>query len=98
MIKATFRVSGEKSKEVEDFLVKNYGLTELNWACCGWDSPGYGSFENPKLTEIIPDCSVLISMYGSGEVRDKNDQSVIRLEKNRNKIEYFTVIVTIAII
>jgi len=97
--RATYRVSGKNSKRVEGFLVGKYGMGKLKWACCGWDNGGkYGSFEHLDLTKVHPFLSVIINMYASGEVTDEKDPSKIKLETTRNKIDYFTVVVELAII
>ena len=99
IIKVTYRVNGKQSKFVEDFLVKNYGMGKLKWTCCGWENKGkYGSFEHSAFKKIDPYCSVIISMYASGEVEDENEPTRIKLETDRNKIDYFTVIVELVIV
>ena len=92
IVRATYRVSGKRSKEIEDFLVNNYGMGRLKWACCAWDNTGkYGSIENQELTKVHPYISAIISMYASGEVASKKSTKV-RLQTKREKIEYFTVV------
>jgi hypothetical protein len=99
IVRATYRVSGDKSKEVEDFLVKNYGMGKLKWVCCGWESGGkYGGFKHPEFKEIHPFLTASISMYASGEVEVEDNQDEIKLEFDRNKIAYFMVEVELAII
>ncbi len=99
IMRATYKVSGKKSKEVEDFLVKTYGMGKLKWTCCGWDNSGkYGIFEHSEFKKINRDCSALISMSASAEVQDKSKPTQIRLETDRNKIDFFTVIVELVII
>lgn len=98
-IRATYQVSGKNSKEIEDFLVQNYGMGKLKWTCCGWDNAGkYGGFEHSEFKKIDPYCSAIISMYASGEIEDKNEPSGIKLEFDRNKIDYFTVVVELLIV
>ncbi|MCF6279654.1 MAG: DUF4952 domain-containing protein [Flavobacteriaceae bacterium] len=98
-IRATYRVSGKKSKEVEDFLVENYEMGELKWTCCGWDNAGkFGGFEHFQFKKMDPYCTAIISMYGSAEVEDKNELIGVKLETDRNKIDYFTVIVELVIV
>ncbi|NMH86599.1 DUF4952 domain-containing protein [Flavivirga algicola] len=97
--KAIYRVSGEQSKEIEDFLIKNYGMGNLKWVCCGWETSGkYGGFEHSEFKKIDSYCSATIDMYASGEVEGKNDPTEIKLETDRNKIDYFTVVVTLVIV
>lgn len=85
--KATYRVSGEESKIVEDFLITHYGMGSLKWACCGWDNAGFsGQFEHAEFEKIDPYCSAVISMFASGE-KINQTKKTIELEHNRNKIE-----------
>jgi|GEM_PF-1028677 len=99
VVVATYRVSGEKSREVENFLVENYGMGNLKWACCGWDTAGkYGSLDHEELTRVDRFLCGMIQMFASGEVTDENEPSRIRLETDRDKIDYFFVEVKLAII
>ncbi len=99
IIKATYRVKGKQSKEIEDFLVENYGMGKLSWTCCGWDNAGkYGRFEHSEFKKIDTYCSAIISMYASGEVEDEDEPTGIKLETDRDKIDYFTVIVELVIV
>ncbi len=99
IVRATYQVAGTKSKVIEDFLVKTYGMGKLKWTCCGWDNAGkYGVFEYSEFKKINRECLALISMYASAEVQDKSKQSKVRLETDRNKIAFFTVIVELVII
>lgn len=99
ILRATYQVSGEKSREVEDFLIQNYGMGKLKWTCCRWDNGGiYGGFDHIEFKKINPYCSATISMHGSAEIEDKNPPNEIKLEFNRNKIEYFTVVVELVIV
>ncbi len=87
IMRATYKVLGKKSKEVEDFLVKTYGMGRLKWACCGWDSGGkYGVFKHEKFKKINQDCLGLISMYTLDQTQD------------RDKVDFFTIIVELAVI
>lgn len=97
--RAIYRVSGEKSEEVEQFLIKNYGMGKLKWTCCGWDVGGkYGEFEHPEFKKIDPYCSAILNMNASGVVQDKNNSTKTTLETNRNNIDYFTVVVELIVI
>ncbi|WKB81795.1 DUF4952 domain-containing protein [Cellulophaga lytica] len=99
IIKATYRISGNKSKEIEDFLIENYGMGKLKWVCCGWETSGkYGGFEHSEFKKIDPYLSATINMYASGEVEDENEPTEIKLETDRNKVDYFTVIVELVIV
>ncbi len=100
IVRATYKVAGTKSKAIEDFLVKTYGMGKLKWTCCGWENEGgkRGMFEHPEFEKIDRYCSALIYMYASAEVENKSKKSKLRLETDRNKIEFFTVIVELVII
>lgn len=98
-LRATYRISGNISKDIENFLVDNYGMGELKCTCCGWDNAGnYGEFQHPQFKEIDKYCSAIISMYASAEMEDKSQPTGIRLETDRNKIKYFTVVVELVVI
>ncbi len=72
IVRATYKVSGKKSKEVEDFLVKTYGMGKLKWTCCGWDNGGkYGVFEHSEFKKVNRDCLALISMYALAGTRQE---------------------------
>lgn len=97
LVRATYSVSGNKSEEVEDFLVKNYGMGKLKWVCCGWETGRkYGSFEHSELTKIDPNLSVIINMYNSKEAEDEEVKKDT-LALDRTQIEYFTVTVSLVI-
>ncbi len=90
IIRLMYRVRGEDSKEVEDFLVEKYGMTKLKWACCAWNGRG-GQFNHDKFKAIHPYLGGGISMYASGEVEGG-------LEIDPEKIEYFYVEITLSIV
>lgn len=97
-VRANYRVSGEQSKPVEDFLVERYGMGALRWVCCGWETMGKsGGFEHEALTKIDPYLSAGVDMFASGEV-DKDQIGEVKLEPDRNKIEFFTVVVELSIV
>ncbi len=73
---ATYEVRGDDSYEVEEFLVEHYGMGNLVWACCGWESQRFGSFTHKDITDANPHYNVLISMGASGE--DYLDQGLGR--------------------
>lgn len=97
---AIYRVSGEKSKEIEDFLVENYNMGSVAWDVVGFSNygknRGAGFFESEALKTIDPDMSMIITMGADGVVSDEANS--IRLEKDKNKIEFFTVRVSLVII
>ena len=94
VVLAEYRVSGTESKEVEDFLVQEYGLGQLEWVCCGWESQGkYGSFSHEAIISSNENYGVIISMFASAELED--EQGKTYLEFDRQKIPYFTVWVSI---
>ncbi|MGF6907116.1 DUF4952 domain-containing protein [Fusobacterium sp. PH5-44] len=93
LVRATYRVSGKKSKEVEDFLVGNYNMKELEWSdFSGWVNKGiWGIFEHKDLCEIDKFLSGAVIMYQKIELGTKR-------EYDRDKIEYFEIIVELSII
>ena len=99
IVKVTYRVKGKQSKGVEDFLIDNYGMGKLVWTCCGWDNGGkYGGFEHSEFKKIDRYCSATVSMFASGEVENENKPSEFKLETDRDKVDYFTVIVELVIV
>ncbi|WP_299117416.1 DUF4952 domain-containing protein [uncultured Winogradskyella sp.] len=95
--RATYRVSGKESEEVERFLIENYRMGKLKWVCCGWETTGkQGGFEHSEFKKIDPYCSATIDMYASGEV--ESEPTGIKLEFDRSKIDYFTVVVELVIV
>ncbi len=93
ILRSKYRVSGKDSKKIEQVLISKYGLGKLKFNCCGWESEKYGQINPSKIKAINPNFSILITMYGNAEKKDKNN--TIYIEKNRNKIPYFYVIVEI---
>ncbi len=94
IVSAEYRTSGENSENVEQFLVNKYGMGKLKWICCAWGNGGkYGGFQHQDITNINSNYMVTISMYASGEVED--EEGKVTIEKDKHKIEYFTVIVEI---
>ncbi len=86
-------------KKIEHFLIENYGMGKLKWVCCGWETGGkYGGFEHSEFKKIDSYCSATIDMYASGEIEDENQPTEIKLETDRRKIDYFTVIVELVIV
>lgn len=92
ILEAKYEVSGKDSKEVEDFLVKAYGLGKLKFVCCGWESENgrNGQIDAVKGLEDYPNYSLSIIMFASAEIEEEG-----RLELDRNKIKGFTVLVQI---
>lgn len=94
LVEATYEVSGENSKTVEDFFVQKYGMGKLVWVCCGYESRGqYGEFSHERLEAVSPYVSGIITMAGSGEI--ENSPQGVGLEFDRNKIRF---IVTVTIL
>lgn len=95
ILSAKYTVSGKNSKEVEDFLVKAYGIGKLKFVCCGWESKNgkNGQIDNLKGLEDDPNYCLSISMFASAE-QVSNDKETY-LELDRTKIEAFTVLVQI---
>jgi hypothetical protein len=95
ILEAKYKVSGTDSKQVEDFLVKNYGLGKLKFACCGWESEKgkNGQINSVKGLEAYPNYSLTIIMFASAEKEGTEKEGA--LEFDRNKIKNFTVLVQI---
>lgn len=95
ILEAKYEVSGKDSKEVEDFLVKTYGLGKLKFVCCGWESEKgrNGQIDAVKGLEDYPNYSIMIIMYASAETEMTESEGT--LEMDRDKIENFTVLVQI---
>ena len=92
IVRAEYRVSGKEAKAVEDFLVENYGMGKLKFACCGWESQSsYGNFNHEKLLKIDKYLSGIISMYASAEIDDPNAPNGVRLEFDKNKRKLFVI-------
>ncbi|MEO8932902.1 MAG: DUF4952 domain-containing protein [Xanthomarina sp.] len=100
VVEANYRVSGEKSKEIEDFLVENYNMGTVEWDVIGYSNlgknRGTGFFESEALKKIDPAMIMTITMGADGVVSDESNG--IRLEKDRSKIKFFTVTVALVII
>ena len=90
IVRATYRISGNQSEEIEAFLVEKYGMGKLRWVCCGYETSGkYGGFEHSAFFKMHPFLSATIDMYGSGESG---------LEFERGEIDYFFVVVELWIV
>lgn len=92
-IEATYRVKAKNSIEVEAYLVDKYGMGKLKFTCCGWEPEKgvNGQIENKELNKINKNYSLMITMYGNAERKDSKGS--LHVEKDRNKIDYFYVIV-----
>ncbi len=89
--RATYKVSGKKSKKIEHYLVTKYEMGQLKWVCYGWENEGKsGQFEHEKLKEIDPYCSVIINMSAVGTT---DDNQIL----DRDDVAFFTVTVEIVI-
>lgn len=90
---ATYRVKGEHALEVEKCIVKKYGMAKLRFVCCAWEPERGrdGTIENPKIKQLNKDYHLSITMYGNAEKKAENGSYYI--EKDRNKIDYFYVLV-----
>ena len=92
LLEAEYMVSGKDARTVEDFLVDRYGLGEMTFTCCGWESKDgkNGSIENAELKQQFPNYILDISMYGHAEIADENGD--IYLEKDREKIVFYVTV------
>ena len=83
---ATYKVKGSDANAVERFLIKHYKMDRLKFACCGWESSRLGSFQKGAI-------DLGITMYANAERTDSTGKMYI--EKDRNKIDYFYIVVTL---
>jgi len=90
-----YRVSAEHAAEVEQILVDRYGMGLLRLTCCGWESENgrSGEIKSEKIKQINPDYYLIAEMYGCAEKEDVN--GIIYIEKDRSKIDYFYVKVSL---
>ncbi len=88
ILEATYKVKGEDSKEIEEFLVQKYGIGNLKFVCCGWESTNgeNGYVDDKELKMIDPNYTLEVSMYGNAE--KENEDGEIAIESDRNKIEF----------
>ena len=94
LVRAIYRVVGKNSKEVEDFfLVNNYRMKKLEWSnFFGWENRGvWGVFKHKDLYEIHQFLLGSVIMYQKIELGTK-------CEYDREKVEYFEVVVELSII
>lgn len=92
---ARYRVAGKNAESIERLLRKKYNMGKLTFACCGWECKGgkHGVIKSEKLKKINPNYSMIISMYGSGEL--ENEKKEAYLERDRDKIPFFEVTVEV---
>ena len=93
VLEANYRVSGNNAHLIEDILHKEYGMSELKFACCGWESHPNGNMEitdefNNKYEELYDYNSISISMY--------SDETLIQERDKWHKIPYFNVVVRVS--
>lgn len=93
---AIYRVNGKDVREVEDFLVENYGMGRLKRICCAWDTAGkYGNFNHDELRKIDEALMGYFVMYLTEDGVSTGD---IHDVKEIEEVDYFTVEVRLAII
>ncbi len=95
ILEAMYNVRGEHSEEAEAFLIKKYGLGKLTFTCCGWEPKNgkAGQIKNSSLQQKHPNYTLSITMFANAEQKRENGDAY--LEKDRNKIAYFTVLVKV---
>ena len=84
--KATYKVKGSDANAVERFLIKHYKKGSLKFACCGWESSKPGGFQKRAI-------DLGVTMFANAERTDSTGK--IYIEKDRNKIDYFYIVVTL---
>ena len=88
LLEADYRVLGKDSEEVEKILMEKYGMGELKFVCCGWESENgkNGYVENTQLKTINQDYILEISMFGNAEKKCENGKT--ELELDRTKVDF----------
>nr|WP_321235310.1 DUF4952 domain-containing protein [uncultured Psychroserpens sp.] len=89
VLQANYKVSGMHSEEIENILIKTYGIGKLKFTCCGWESTK-GYIENEELKKINQNYILEVSMYGNAEMEDEKGK--VYLERDRTKIEFYVII------
>ena len=92
VLEANYRVSGADAHLIEDILRKEYGMSELKFVCCGWESYPGGKQEitdkfNDKYGKQYDYNHIPVSMY--------SQETLIQDRKEWHKIPYFYVVVEV---
>lgn len=92
VLKAKYKVLGIHSEEIENILIKKYGIGKLKFTCCGWESTNgkNGYIKNVELLKINPNYILEILMYGNAE--KVNQKGETYLELDRNKVEFYVIV------
>lgn len=80
---ANYKVVGKHARNVEAFFSKNYGMGKLKFLCCGWEPNGKNGWVKSKA---LKNDDMEISMWGNAE--KENPDGSVRLERDRNKIDF----------
>jgi hypothetical protein len=73
LVTAEYVVTDDQSEVVEKYLVKHFQMPKLVYACCGYESPGYGGVRDKN------DKGISVRMGG---IHKKGDEHVSRLRKD----------------
>ncbi|MCH2044220.1 MAG: DUF4952 domain-containing protein [Saprospiraceae bacterium] len=89
----TYKVSGEYAAEIEQFLVKKYGMGKLKFVCCGWEPENgqLGQHSSKQLTQLHPNYVLGINMYASWELGNEKEGS-LHGEMDQTKFDFYIVV------
>lgn len=92
VLEAKYKVLGINSEEIENFLIKKYGIGKLKFTCCGWESTNgkNGYLKNEELLKINPNYILEISMYGNAEKENQKGETYLELDKNN--VEFYVIV------
>ncbi len=88
ILEAKYKASGTDSKEIEEFLIAEFGMGKLKFVCCGWEPENgkNGYVENKHLREINQNYVLEISMYA--DAVKKNEKGETEIEFDRKKVDF----------
>ena len=88
ILEADYKILGKDSEEIERFLISEFGIGELKFVCCGWESLNgkNGYVDNKQLKAINENYTLEISMFANAE--KKNEKGEFFVEFDRNKIDF----------
>ena len=89
VFQAKYKVLGSNSEEVENFLIKKYGIGKLKFTCCGWESTN-GYIKNIELLKINPNYILEISMYANAEKENLKGETYLELDKS--KVVFYVIV------
>tara|TARA_R110001592_G_scaffold71349_1_gene218102 strand:+ start:167 stop:607 length:441 start_codon:yes stop_codon:yes gene_type:complete len=92
VLEAKYKVLGKNSDEIEDILIKKFGIGKLKLNCCGWESINgkNGFIENEELNKINQNYILEVLMYGNAEKKNENDETYLELDKR--KVDFYVIV------